>query len=279
MKLRFDREQLTALMKDFYLLSGIRIVLFDDEFSELLSYPETHCTFCARMRSDERTRELCAASDRLSFRRADTERRLMIYRCHAGLIEATIPLVENHIIIGYLMFGQISGDRTYRELTANLEAKLSEYGIPPNFEPAAGIPLKSDDEIHAAAKIMEACALYAMLNQTISMKSQHFAGRLSAYLSDHLSEPLDSQQIANAMDMSRSSLYQQCQQYLGMGVAEYLKKLRIEKAQSLLSGSTLPVSEIAYLTGFSDYNYFCRVFRQETGVPAKKYRTQTAKSE
>jgi len=25
-------------------------------------------------------------------------------------------------------------------------------------------------------------------------------------------------------------------------------------------------------TGFTDYNYFCRVFKKEVGVPAKKYR-------
>ena len=274
MKLDLNREQLMALMKDFNLLSGIRIVLFDDEYQELLSYPETPCAFCARMKSDERTRELCAASDRLSFRRAGTERRLMIYHCHAGLIEATIPLVDNHVIIGYLMFGQISGSTSETELTQSLTARLIEYGIPADFSPANGIPIKTDDEIHAAAKIMEACTLYALLNQTISLKSRHFSRRLRAFLTDLISEPLVWVKIAHAMGMSRSRLYQQCQQYLGMGVAEYHKKLRIEYAQQLLTSTDLPISEIAYRTAFTDYNYFCRVFRQETGTSPKKYRDQ-----
>lgn len=274
MKLDFNREELLKLMKDFYLLSGIRMVLFDDEYRELLAYPEKPCAFCARMKSDERTRELCAASDRLSFRRAGSEKKLMIYHCHAGLIEATMPLVDGHVIIGYLMFGQISGDGHSRILEWRLTRKLAEYDIAADFGCAVGIPLKSDEEIHAAAKIMEACTLYALLNQTISLRRRHFAERLRDYISEHIGEPLDSQKVADAMGISRTRMYQQCQQYLGMGIAEYVKKLRIEYGQRLLADTELPVSEIAYRTGFNDYNYFCRVFKAETGMSPRKYREQ-----
>ena len=39
MKLEFNRQQLLELMRDFHTMSGIRIVLCDDEYHELLSYP------------------------------------------------------------------------------------------------------------------------------------------------------------------------------------------------------------------------------------------------
>lgn len=55
-------------------------------------------------------------SDRSSFHQCKTERRLIIYRCHAGLIEAVVPLIDNHIVIGYLMFGQISDASDLDEL-------------------------------------------------------------------------------------------------------------------------------------------------------------------
>jgi len=51
MKLEYNKNKLQALMKDFYLLTGIRIVLFDSDYTELLSYPETHCQFCAYMKT------------------------------------------------------------------------------------------------------------------------------------------------------------------------------------------------------------------------------------
>ena len=45
MKLEFDKDQLLKLMKDFYILTGIRVVLYDDEYHQLLSWPEKDCAF------------------------------------------------------------------------------------------------------------------------------------------------------------------------------------------------------------------------------------------
>lgn len=274
MKLEFNHKQLLALMKDFHTLSGIRMVLFDDEYRELISYPESPCAFCRSLKSNAATRMLCDASDAHSFRRCEAERRLIIYTCHAGLIEAAIPLIDNHVIIGYLMFGQIGADSTEARLREMLMDVLHSHGIDGDFDTTEGIPIKTNAEIQAAAKIMEACTLYALLNQTIAMKRRNFSDELRDYLSARLSEPIDSQSVADGLGVSRSKLYQQCQQYLGMGIAEYLRKLRIDKAQQLIRTTDLTISEISSLVGFSDYNYFRRVFRTETGISAKAYRQQ-----
>ena len=64
-----------------------------------------------------------------------------------------------------------------------------------------------------------------------------------------------------------------------MGIAEYLKKLRIDKAQQLIRTTELTISEISDRVGFSDYNYFRRVFKSETGISAKEYRQQSISKE
>jgi len=122
MKLAFDETQLLELMKDFYLSTGIRIVLFDDEYQKLLSYPASDCSFCQLMKSHASTRQLCQQSDQNSFVQCSRQKRLVLYHCHAGLIEAVIPLLDNHIIIGYLMFGQISDCETADTLSRQLGA-------------------------------------------------------------------------------------------------------------------------------------------------------------
>ena len=38
--LNINRDELTALMRDFYLLTGIKIALFEPDGKEILSYPE-----------------------------------------------------------------------------------------------------------------------------------------------------------------------------------------------------------------------------------------------
>lgn len=274
MKLDFNRDQLLQLMKDFYTLTGIRIVLFDDEYQELLSWPEDDCAFCSRMKAGPATGALCRESDAHSFRQCQTDRQLIVYHCHAGLIEASIPLIDNHIVIGYLMFGQISDCACRDDLEAMLRAKMESYSFPADLPDLSdGIPCKTGEQIRAAAKIMEACTFYALYSETIALRRQHFTNNLRAFLMEHLQEPLDVQTVASHLGVSRSKLYLACDKYLGMGIAEYIRTLRIERARELLRSSDRSVTQIADDVGFDDYNYFCRVFKKETGYSAKKYRS------
>ena len=65
-----------------------------------------------------------------------------------------------------------------------------------------------------------------------------------------------------------------------MGIAEYIRKLRIDQAKQLLAERTeLSLAEIAYACGFSDYNYFITVFKKLVGVPPIAYRQQIVKTE
>ncbi|RDC64241.1 chromate resistance protein ChrB domain-containing protein [Adhaeribacter pallidiroseus] len=58
---------------------------------------------------------------------------------------------------------------------------------------------------------------------------------------------------------------------------EYIRKLRIEKATQLLNAPQHSLSEIAYLTGFSDQSHFTRIFKKYTGQNPSDYRKNLAK--
>ncbi|MCD8217374.1 MAG: PocR ligand-binding domain-containing protein [Clostridiales bacterium] len=272
MRLEFDSDQLLQLMKDFHILTGIRIVLFDDEYQELLSYPGNDCTFCHRMKSNPSGLENCRESDAYSFRKCNADQRLIIYHCHAGLIEATAPLIDNHIVIGYLMFGQISDAESEKDLAEILSHALASDDSARINTVLSDIPLKTDEQIRAAAKIMEACTFYVIQNEAVLLRRQNFTNNLRAFLTEHLSENLDAETIASWLGISRSKLYMACDKYIGMGIAEYVRNLRMEEAKNLLKTTDLSITEIAGRTGFEDYNYFSRVFKKETGYSAREYR-------
>lgn len=272
MKLEFNETQLLELMKDFHTLTGIRIVLFDDEYQELLSYPSCDCAFCAQIKRHPATKKYCSESDLNSLQQCKTARQLIIYHCHAGLIEAVVPLIDNHIVIGYLMFGQISDAADHDELKHILSQSNLPESIPGLDYLLADIPLKTSEQIQAAAKIMEACTFYALMNETIALRRQNFTKHLTEYLLPRLGEHLDAGIIAQSLGISRSKLYLSCDKYLGMGIAEYVRMLRLEQAQLLLKESDLAITQISDKVGFEDYNYFFRIFKKETGYSAKKYR-------
>ncbi|ULL16779.1 AraC family transcriptional regulator [Paenibacillus sp. H1-7] len=59
----------------------------------------------------------------------------------------------------------------------------------------------------------------------------------------------------------------------GMTAMQYLTKIRIEKAMELLRQTKLNLGEIARRTGYSDENYFNKVFRKSTGISPGKFRS------
>ena len=63
-------------------------------------------------------------------------------------------------------------------------------------------------------------------------------------------------------------------QFTGMTPNEYLTDIRIRYAKRLLRQKDtlrLPVSEIAWMCGFYDAAYFCRLFRKTVGVSPSAY--------
>jgi AraC family transcriptional regulator len=62
--------------------------------------------------------------------------------------------------------------------------------------------------------------------------------------------------------------------HFGCTISEYMRRVRIARAQSLLRRRDLEVAEIALTCGFSDQSHFTTAFRRLTGMPPHRYRLQ-----
>jgi len=58
----------------------------------------------------------------------------------------------------------------------------------------------------------------------------------------------------------------------GLTFTDYLSRVRIEKAKTLLLNPHLRISEIAYDVGFQSLTHFNRMFRKIAGISPTKYR-------
>lgn len=273
--LNLNRELLLDLMKNFYVLTNIKIALFDTNGYEVLSYPYMHCPFCAYVRSFENGARDCLDSNRRSFERCQHTGNMEIYKCHAGLIETTVPLIDNGVVTGYIMFGQITDETNSSNVSASLSSYVSRYNrLQPKGVDASiyRVTYKTRDQIIAAAKILEACTFYVLLKDMVSLHRKTFMENLDSFLLDHLSEDLSIGRLTQEFHISKNKLYESCSKYLSTGIAEHIKKLRLDEAKRLLTETDLPVYEISERIGFSDYNYFCRTFKKEIGMPARQYR-------
>ena len=57
-----------------------------------------------------------------------------------------------------------------------------------------------------------------------------------------------------------------------MTMTAYIAKKRMDNAQELLKSTTLPVQDIASLSGYDDAAYFTRLFKKKTGISPRDYR-------
>lgn len=85
-------------------------------------------------------------------------------------------------------------------------------------------------------------------------------------------EKLTLQSIADSVFVSRTSLCTAFKEETGMGVGDYLRTLRIDRAKELLQTTTLPIAEIARATGYTRQSSFAEAFKVTTGITPTEWR-------
>lgn len=78
--------------------------------------------------------------------------------------------------------------------------------------------------------------------------------------------------VSNYLKLDRSYLYKLFKSEMGMSVHDYINKLRISRASSLLGSSNLTIRDIALDSGFADQMYFSRLFKKKKNLTPSQYR-------
>jgi YesN/AraC family two-component response regulator len=85
--------------------------------------------------------------------------------------------------------------------------------------------------------------------------------------------------VSKELDINPAYLSREFSKYFeNLSYGEYIRKLRIEKAIELLETSNHSLTEIAYLTGFSDQSHFTRIFKKIRGENPSDFRKNAQKS-
>lgn len=93
-------------------------------------------------------------------------------------------------------------------------------------------------------------------------------------ITEHSARKWSRAEMSKLAGMSLSTLTRHFRERTGVAPLDYLIRIRLKKAAVLLQNPELGLAEIADMTGFSDSNYFCRLFRKNFGVSPGKYRSR-----
>ncbi|MEM0895610.1 MAG: AraC family transcriptional regulator [Verrucomicrobiota bacterium] len=92
------------------------------------------------------------------------------------------------------------------------------------------------------------------------------------YLEGHFTEPVSMGAMARLAGMSSTHFNRRFRSLLHMAPTDFLRSLRVQEAQRLLSFTQESVGEIALSAGFYDQSHFTKRFKQATGLTPLAYR-------
>ena len=105
-----------------------------------------------------------------------------------------------------------------------------------------------------------------------------FLEKMDKLIYDHLSnEELSAKFLTDQLAMSRASLYNKVKALTGMGVNDYINRIRIERSVYLLTNTDMSINEISYEVGFSYPRYFSTSFKQMKGMTPTRFKEENKK--
>jgi len=109
-------------------------------------------------------------------------------------------------------------------------------------------------------------------NQPLDGLSPWRIRRLLDYIEQHLAEDLSLEAMAAEVGLNPLYLVRAFRSTVGQSPHRYVVSRRIEHARRLLSGTSMPIAEIALATGFSSQSHLTNWFRRIVGVAPAAYR-------
>lgn len=272
MQLQYNLQKLQKILRDFHNATGVSISLRNTDFSYVkLEVEAVSSDFCMLLRSTPGTEKYCPDFDRCLFEKCRQSKKMEISICHAGLVDAAVPLFHNDVLLGYISLGQMKRDTAF----SSIYDRIRDYPVDMNImeEYYNKLPLFDNEKIISVANIAEVLAKYILLENMLQPSLDPIIEKAVAYIDAHLAQELTLDQITKSIHTSKSTLYRSFHTHFHCTISEYISRKRIDKSIELLrSSADLSVEEISRQTGFSSATNFIRTFRKLEGVTPLKFR-------
>lgn len=105
-----------------------------------------------------------------------------------------------------------------------------------------------------------------------------FENQLRVWLHKHYTEDIALEDAAESMGMSSFYFSRQIKAVTGRTFLDYLTDYRIEKAKRRLRHTEMTVAEVGRSVGYSDSNYFTKVFKRSAGCTPTAYREKNGEA-
>jgi len=255
-------------------LHGVRISLFGP--GGKLIYPDAKgrpdCRHCSMLRNELGLDALCRELDHRMMQAALQKQEMISYTCHAGMREATAPLLVDHELVGFVMIGQFRSEAAPATSPYSTRWKNERHDNALQRE-FSKTPIFPEEKISMLLAMFCHLLEFMVNSQLIHHKDYDLIAPVIEQLRQHPETALSLEEATRMAGRSPSTVSRLFKKITGLSFKQYQIWFRLQRAGSLLKTyPNRPIAEIAQAIGFDDPFYFSRLFHKHMGVSPRDYR-------
>ena len=266
----------------FHKATGVMLKLVPPaQPSRRLDFGEAENVFCALVTHTPVGCDACLATQKRSQKSAGIKLVPQQVSCFAGLTDVAVPVVAGGRHIATLMSGQVfrrqPTERDFQMVLKMLHGEQNGEWERKVRKAYFETPVLAADRFQAIIHLLNVFAQYLAdyANRHIIAGSQSDPAPVASakqFVQSHVEEPITLTRVVRHVNVSRFYFCKLFKKATGMTLTEYVSRVRIEKAKTLLVDPTLRVSEVVYAAGFGSIPRFNSVFKRYVGMPPTEYR-------
>nr|WP_321233908.1 two-component regulator propeller domain-containing protein [uncultured Psychroserpens sp.] len=122
-------------------------------------------------------------------------------------------------------------------------------------------------------KYTSASSWDAIPSKDLEDKDATFMNKVLFSIEQHLEDAsFNSMRLSRELNLSESQMYRKLKAITDASTAVFIRRVRLQKAKTILQNSEFTVSEVAYQTGFNSPGWFSRAFKEEFGFSPNEMR-------
>jgi AraC-like DNA-binding protein/ligand-binding sensor protein len=255
------KDDVQALLDSFSACFGIRI-LFCSPAGEILRFGRSrpkNSRYCSMVQRTLFGVSTCLELDAAKRVEAAEKRKMICYRCHAGLHEAVMPIYAREYLLGFVMIGQF---RTTPRIPSEVRAAWAETAPVNRLRDAyAQLPMiprnRTDDMLRLFSTLVE----YIVSRNMVTLKGNLLIEEILEYLNGRTDRPVSLAEAAKVVHRSRSTVSHLFSKTLGKSFKQVLIETKLDKAEEYMR--TIPgltVKETARMIGYDDPFHFSSLY-------------------
>ena len=251
---------------------GLYITVHGKGISGLLEHNTHNNPFCLLVKTDPEAWHHCIICQQKVFEQHEKE--FLFGMCHAGL-EEYVFFVNTKTFISVSGYGinKIEAEKRIHRLSKNYI--LDYHELLNIYENGLKHQPENIDElkilIHPLCHMISLLQIFLFDNDKQSSQNKTLDS-IIAFIEKNFMSNISLADIAHACSCSESTICHLFKQHTGVSTQKYILNLRIEQAKKLLKTSSLPITNIALMSGFGNSNYFSYIFKKEVGKAPTEYR-------